>query len=220
MMYQTVIFDLDGTLLDTIEDLAAAGNWVCRKNGWAEHTVEEYKAMVGQGMRNLVTQLMPERRRSPLMITYTLTLYMDSYGAHCLEKTKAYPGIAELLKKMKAAGIKMAVCSNKSDNFSREIIAHYFPDTFELVRGKLEGVPVKPDPASTLAVMRQLGADPATTLFVGDSSTDVATGKNIGSATCAVSWGFRSRESLVEAGPDFIADSVAELEAVIFGETP
>lgn len=219
-MYKTVIFDLDGTLLDTIEDLAAAGNWVCRKNGWPEHTVEEYKAMVGQGMRNLVTQLMPERRRSPLMITYTLTLYMDSYGAHCLEKTKAYPGIAELLKKMKEAGIKMAVCSNKSDNFSREIIAHFFPDTFELVRGKLEGVPVKPDPASTLDVMRRLNADPETTLFVGDSRTDVETGSNAGTDTCAVSWGFRSRESLVEAGPDFIADSVAELEAVIFGGTP
>ena len=209
-MYKTVIFDLDGTLLDTIEDLAAAGNWVCRKNGWPEHTLEEYKAMVGQGMRNLVTQLMPERRRSPLMITYTLTLYMDSYGAHCLEKTKAYPGIAELLQKMKAAGIKMAVCSNKSDNFSREI----------MVRGKLEGVPVKPDPASTMAVMRRLNADPETTLFVGDSRTDVETGINAGTDTCAVSWGFRSRESLEEAGPDFIADSVAALEAVIFGGNP
>ena len=216
-MYQTVIFDLDGTLLDTIEDLTAAGNWVCRKNGWPEHTVEEFKAMVGQGMRSLVTQLMPERRRSPLMITYTLTIYMDRYGAHCLEKTKPYPGIPELLQKMKEAGIQMAVCSNKSDQFSREIIAHFFPDAFQIVRGKLEGVPVKPDPAGTLAVMRQLGADPATTLFVGDSSTDVTTGKNIGSATCAVSWGFRSRESLVEAGADTVADTVEELEAVIFG---
>ncbi len=216
-MYQTVIFDLDGTLLDTIEDLAAAGNWVCRKNGWPEYTVEEYKAMVGQGMRNLVTQLMPERRRSPLMITYTLTLYMDQYGAHCLEKTKAYPGIPELLKKLKEAGVTLAVCSNKSDQFSREIIQHFFPDTFAVVRGKLEGVPVKPDPTGTLAVMRQLGADPSTTLFVGDSSTDVQTGKNIGSATCGVSWGFRSRESLAEAGADFIADSTAELEAVILG---
>ena len=216
-MYQTVIFDLDGTLLDTIEDLAAAGNWVCRKNGWPEFTVEQFKGMVGHGMRNLVTQLMPEKRRSPLMVTYTLALYMERYGAHCLEKTRAYAGIPELLQKMKDAGITMAVCSNKSDQFSRDIIAHFFPDTFAVVRGKLEGVPVKPDPTGTLAVLRQLGADPATTLFVGDSRVDIETGKNVGSATCGVSWGFRPRETLAEAGADTIVDTAAELEQVIFG---
>ena len=215
-MVQTVIFDLDGTLLDTIEDLKNAGNWICRKNGWPEHTTDEFKALVGHGMRNLVMQLMPEKRRSPLMVTYMLTLYMESYGAHYMDNTRPYEGMAELLAKMKVAGIKMAVCSNKSDQFSRDLIAHFFPDTFAVVRGKLEGVPVKPDPQGTLQVMELLGADPATTLFVGDSSTDVTTGKNIGSATCAVSWGFRNRESLVEAGADTVVDTVEELEAVIF----
>ena len=215
-MVQTVIFDLDGTLLDTIEDLKNAGNWICRKNGWPEHTTDEFKALVGHGMRNLVTQLMPEKRRSPLMVTYMLTLYMESYGAHYMDNTRPYEGMAELLAKMKAAGIKMAVCSNKSDQFSRDLIAHFFPDTFAVVRGKLEGVPVKPDPQGTLQVMELLGADPATTLFVGDSKVDIETGKNIGAATCGVSWGFRSRETLVEAGADTIADTVAELEAVIF----
>lgn len=215
-MVQTVIFDLDGTLLDTIEDLKNAGNWICRKNGWPEHTTDEFKALVGHGMRNLVMQLMPEKRRSPLMVTYMLTLYMESYGAHYMDNTRPYEGMAELLAKMKAAGIKMAVCSNKSDQFSRDLIAHFFPDTFAVVRGKLEGVPVKPDPQGTLQVMELLGADPATTLFVGDSKVDIETGKNIGAATCGVSWGFRPRETLVEAGADTIADTVAELEAVIF----
>lgn len=215
-MYQTVIFDLDGTLLDTIEDLKNAGNWICRKNGWPEHTTDEFKALVGHGMRNLVMQLMPEKRRSPLMVTYMLTLYMERYGAHDTDNTRPYEGIPELLKKMKAAGIRMAVCSNKSDQFSRDLMQHFFPDTFDVVRGKLEGVPVKPDPQGTLQVMELLGADPATTLFVGDSRVDIETGKNIGAATCGVSWGFRKRETLVEAGADTIADTVAELEAVIF----
>ena len=129
-MYQTVLFDLDGTLLDTIEDLAAAGNHVCRENGWPVYSVEEFRAMVGHGIRNLVTQFSPEAYRDEAHVDGTLAQFSAYYGAHSMDHTRPYSGIPALLSRLCDAGICLAVCSNKADDFSRQLIEHYFPGFF------------------------------------------------------------------------------------------
>ena len=216
-MYHTVIFDLDGTLLNTLEDLADAGNWVCRRNGWPEHTLEEYRTMVGHGLSDLVRKFSPEGCRSPLLMMNTLAQFSEYYGQHNMDKTRPYAGMTELTAELGRRGVNMAVYSNKADDFSRQIVEHYFPGVFTLVRGKVRGVPVKPDPTGVRQVLTELGTDPAGTLFVGDSSVDIGTAHNAGLAACGVTWGFRSRESLTDAGADFLADTPEQLSAVILG---
>lgn len=212
-MFQTVIFDLDGTLLNTIADMAAAGNRVCRANGWPEHTQAEFMAMVGHGIPNLVSKFSPPEAQDPETLARTLAAYSAEYGAHSMERTAPYPGMAALVERLKERGLRLAVYSNKAHAFSEAMVDHYFPGCFHLVRGKLEGVPVKPDRAAALRLMEELGADAASTLFVGDSRVDIQTGHGAGCPVCAVSWGFRPRQTLLEA--EFLADTAEELEAVI-----
>ena len=216
-MYRTVIFDLDGTLLNSIGDLAAAANYVCRQNRWPEHTEEEIMGMVGHGIPNLVRQFSPADARSTLMVLNTTSQFNQYYGCHNMELTRPYEGMAELLQQLKAAGAQLAVCSNKADNFSRAIVEHYYPGVFELVRGNLNGMPVKPDPTVVREIMRDLDASYLSAMMVGDSSVDIQTGHNAGIKACGVTWGFRSRESLAEAAADAIADTPAELGKLLLG---
>lgn len=216
-MYRTVIFDLDGTLLNSIGDLAAAANYVCRKNRWPEHSEEEIMGMVGHGIPNLVRQFSPADARSTLMVLNTTSQFNQYYGCHNMELTRPYEGMAELLQQLKAAGAQLAVCSNKADNFSRAIVEHYYPGVFDLVRGNLNGMPVKPDPTVVREIMRDLDASYLSAVMVGDSSVDIQTGHNAGIKACGVTWGFRSRENLVEAAADAIADTPAELGKLLLG---
>ena len=215
-MYKTVVFDLDGTLLNTIDDLADAGNRVCAARGWPQHTVEEYKYFVGNGSPKLVERFSPPEARTPDQLADTLAAFQADYGAHLRDKTAPYPGIPALLARLKAAGVQLAVFSNKADPLARQVVADYFDAAlFDAVRGALPGVPTKPAPQGTLALMQAIGADPAATLYVGDSNVDVDTAHNAGLPCCGVLWGFRTRQELTDAGAEHLAANAEELWNVI-----
>lgn len=215
-MYKTVVFDLDGTLLNTIDDLADAGNRVCAARGWPQHTVEEYKYFVGNGIPKLVERFSPPEARTPDQLADTLAAFQADYGAHLRDKTAPYPGIPALLARLKAAGVQLAVFSNKADPLARQVVADYFDAAlFDAVRGALPGVPTKPAPQGTLALMQAIGADPAATLYVGDSNVDVDTAHNAGLPCCGVLWGFRTRQELTDAGAEHLAADAEALWNVI-----
>ena len=214
-MYKYVIFDLDGTLLNTIDDLADAGNWVCRNHGWPTHTVEEYKHFVGNGMTKLAGRFAPEDWRTPERVQMILDEFMPYYDAHKADKTAPYPGLPELVARLKGAGVSMAVLTNKAHELSGPIVEGYYPGVFPLVQGALPGVPTKPDPTLLCRLMERMGAVPERTLFVGDSNVDIRTAKNGGLTSCGVLWGFRTRAELEAEGADFIVEDPGELTRLI-----
>ena len=214
-MYPYVIFDLDGTLLNTIDDLADAGNWVCANHGWPTHTVDAFKYFVGNGMPRLVERMIPEEHRTPERLKSLLTEFMDRYDAHKEDKTAPYPGIPEMLARLRGAGVKMAVLTNKADPMAGPVIEGYYPGVFPLVQGALPGVPTKPDPTLLNRLMARMGADPERTLFVGDSNVDIRTAKNGGLTGCGVLWGFRTRAELEAEGADFIVETSEQLANLI-----
>ena len=159
-MIKTILFDLDGTLLNTIDDLADAANWVCAQNGWPTFSVETYKHFVGNGIPKLVERFSPESARTPEQLAATLAAFSARYDAHKEDKTAPYPGMAELLDVLQAEGIQTAVFSNKADEFCGKIVEHYFgKGKFTVIRGSRKGVPTKPDPAGVYALMQDIGAD-------------------------------------------------------------
>lgn len=214
-MIKTLIFDLDGTLLNTIDDLADAANWVCGCNGWPTHTVEEYKKMVGNGIPKLVERFSPTWARDATTLAGTQAQFKARYAAHKMDKTAPYPGMVSTLQLLQNMGIRAAVLSNKADGLCKLIISHYFGEAFAVVRGQQPGVPTKPDPTGLLEILKQLGADPATTLYVGDSDVDVQTAHNAGLQVVGASWGFRGEAELRAAGADHIIDSPVMLLSMV-----
>ena len=214
-MYKNVIFDLDGTLLNTIDDLAAAGNWVCRNHGWPTHTVEEYKYYVGNGMAKLAERFSPEEQHTPEGIQAILAEFMPYYNAHKRDKTAPYPGIQALLARLKGAEVKLAVLSNKAHSLVPSIIEGYFPGVFDCVQGALDGAPTKPDPTLLHRLMGEMGASVDNTLLVGDSNVDIRTAKNGGLTSCGVLWGFRTRAEVEAEGAVFLAGTPEELGDLI-----
>lgn len=214
-MFASVIFDLDGTLLNTIDDLADSANWVCAQLGWPSHTVSEYRYFVGNGIPKLVERFTPESCRTPETLAKALALFDERYAAHKADKTAPYPGIRELLTHLQRAGIRYGVVTNKDHAAAVGVLQHYFGALVPYVQGRIDALPPKPAPDTTRLLMKTLGAAPENTLFVGDSNVDIATAKATGLASCGVLWGFRTLEELQQAGADHIAKDPAALENLI-----
>ena len=198
--FDGILFDLDGTLADTLEDLADAMNRVLLGEGLPEHSYAAYQRMIGHGIRELVSAALPADRRDDPTVDRCFARMMADYGEHSLVKTHPYAAVPELLNALKAAGLKLAVLSNKADEPTRRIAAALFADgAFDAVAGARPDVPLKPDPAGALRAAASLGLEPGRMLYVGDSPTDVRTAIAAGMTPVGVSWGFRARDELVEA---------------------
>lgn len=197
--YDTYIFDLDGTLLSTLDDLAASTNYALRQHGMPEHTLDEVRWMVGNGVRLLIERATPGGASNPQFDSVFAT-FRSHYVEHSLDTTRPYPGIMEMLTELKRRGRRIAVVSNKFYAATQELCRHFFGDTVEVAIGERENIRRKPAPDTVVEALRQLGVGPEGAVYVGDSEVDVATARNSGLPCISVLWGFRDRDFLTEHG--------------------
>ena len=216
----TIIFDLDGTLLNTIDDLGYACNYALEQTGYPTHPIADYPRMVGNGINNLIRRALPEAEQTEENIQRVRAHFVPYYNAHNCDYTRPYEGIPELLATLKAQGHQLAVASNKYQAATEKIVGHFFPGIFDVILGEREGIERKPDPTivfdilDRLRLKEQRPAAPERTkteLYLGDSLVDRDTAKNANVPFVACSWGFVRRDALVDAGVTRIIDKPEEL---------
>lgn len=209
-MYEVIIFDLDGTLLDTLDDLHASVNAALATFSYPLRTREEVRSFVGNGIAKLIERALGGKTQD---FEAVLDAFKTHYGAHCMDKTQAYAGIASLLQALKSKGIKAAVVSNKADFAVQKLAKEYFGDLLCMAVGEDEarGIRKKPAPDSLLSVLERLGVAKENAVYVGDSEVDIQTAQNAGVACISVTWGFKDKEFLIENGGKIFADNAEEL---------
>lgn len=213
-----VIFDLDGTLLNTIADLAASTNFALSHYGFPTHKEEEYKFFVGNGINKLFERALPEGQRDEENVMKIRSQFVPYYDAHNADLSKPYPGMNELLRELQEAGMKIAVASNKYQAAAVKLVKQFFPDIdFAAILGQRDGVPSKPDPTIVNEISGLSGIGKKDIVYIGDSCVDMETGKNAGVRTVGVSWGFRPKAELETYNPDFIADDASMLNKYLLG---
>ena len=212
MRFDAVLFDLDGTLLDTLADLADAVNRVMAARGFPQHPVADYRYFVGDGSTKLIERSLPAERRDSATVRECLAQFLREYELNWNVKTRPYPGIAEMLDGLAARKVRLAVLSNKMDAFTRQCVEELLPRwRFEVVLGQRDGVAVKPDPAGALEVARLMKLPPARFLYLGDTSVDMETARAAGMHAVGALWGFRQREELERSGAEIIIAQPQEL---------
>ena len=210
--YNTYIFDLDGTLLDTLTDLAASTNYALRTHGMPEHTIDEVRRFVGNGVRKLMERAVPDGTDNPLFDEAFAT-FRQHYMEHSLDTTRPYEGVPDMLAALKAKGCHLAVVSNKMMAATQELCRHFFPETIEVAIGEneAEGIRKKPAPDTVIAALRQLGVGEEGAVYVGDSDVDIATARNSNLPCISVLWGFRDRDFLLQHGASTLISAPKEL---------
>lgn len=215
-MKKLVIFDLDGTLLNTIADLAGSTNHALKQCGFPEHETSKYPFFVGNGINKLFERALPEGEKSEENILRVRKEFVPYYDRHNADFSTPYPGIPELLKTLQEKGLMLAVASNKYQSATEKLIAHYFPAIrFVAVFGQREGITPKPDPTIVHDILSIAQTDKEDVLYVGDSGVDMQTAINSGVTSCGVTWGFRPRTELEAFKPDYIVDSPEEILAFV-----
>jgi phosphoglycolate phosphatase len=205
MQKRAVLFDLDGTLADTLTDLANATNWALAQLGCPTHPVDNYRRMVGDGARQLCARALPADRQE--LLDETLRLMRGRYAEHWHEETRLYPGITDLTSALIERRYSLAVLSNKPDDFTKQVVAHFFPaNPFQIVRGQMPGMPLKPDPTAALEIARQLEIPAGDWLYLGDTNTDMRTAVAAGMFPVGALWGFRDRDELSESGAQALVE--------------
>lgn len=214
MAYRLLLFDMDGTILNTLTDLTDSLNRALALCGLPPHSEKAVRSFVGDGIPKLVERGVPAGSDEEIVKAVLAAFHAD-YSRHCADRTQPYPGIPELLRRLRAAGYTLAVLSNKADYAVAELCRRYFPSLFDLAIGQREGVPKKPHPAGVERALRETGCPPNEAVLIGDSDVDVQTAKNARIDCFAVEWGFRDRPVLEAAGADRIFSSVAALEQAL-----
>lgn len=218
--FRLVIFDLDGTLLNTIDDLAMSTNYALRQYGYPEHDLAAYRYFVGNGITKLIERALPEEARQEHIITSLRAAFVAYYQQHKTDLSRPYPGIPELLHTLHSQGIRLAVASNKYQQGTIELVRHFFGDRlFSVVLGQREGVPVKPDPTIIKDILTSTAVPESETLYVGDSGVDMQTARNSALTSIGVTWGFRPRRELEINGANLIVDTPREIAAWINART-
>lgn len=188
--YKAVLFDLDGTLINTLQDLADATNYALNQLGFESRPVENFRYYAGNGIAVMIERALPENTATPQLIEELKKHFFDYYSVHYADKTAAYEGVPELVKQLRQRGLKIAVVTNKEGNIAKTILNKLYPEGFDLIFGQRENVPSKPDPTLALMAMEALGVKPEECIFVGDSGVDIETAVNSGALPVGVLWGF------------------------------
>lgn len=209
--FKAVLFDLDGTLINTLTDLANATNYMLEQFGFPTHEVGKYKYMVGNGMPKLMERALPNGHKDEQSIKEALNIFLPYYNAHSLDNTAPYNEIMQLLCELKNRNIKTAVVTNKAHLSAVSLVEKLFLNMFSAVAGQKDGMPTKPNPTVVFNVMNELGVLPNECIFVGDSGVDMQTAKNSGAFALGVLWGFREKDELIKNGADDVIASPLEL---------